>query len=64
MWSTPWARATSTVAVGRAVVDHEPLDRVEARDARAGGPQSVTGSDCLLVEAGNLDDEFHGRGIA
>ena len=45
-------------AVGRAVVDHEPLDLVEPLDA----PWQVAqgdGEGVLLVEAGDLDDQLH-----
>jgi hypothetical protein len=45
-------------AVGGAVVDHEPLDRLDpldlARKVGEGRRQSR-----LLVEAGDLDDELH-----
>ena len=45
-------------AVGRAVVDDEPLDLVEALDlARQVGERR--GERLLLVEAGDLDDELH-----
>ena len=45
-------------AVGRAVVDHEPLDLVDALDlAREVGERRRQGR--LLVEAGDLDDELH-----
>ena len=45
-------------AVGRAVVDDEPLDDVEARDlAREVGERRR--ERLLLVEAGDLDDELH-----
>jgi len=46
--------------VGRAVVDHQPLHRIEAiEDAREVCERL---RELLrLVEAGNLDDELHGR---
>ena len=60
MWSTPCSRATATVAVGRAVVDDEPLDGAEAVDlAREVGERRR--ERLLLVEAGDLDDELHAR---
>ena len=49
-------------AVGGAVVDHEPLDLVEALDrARKVGERD--GERLLLVEAGNLDDQLHACAI-
>ena len=45
-------------AVGRAVVDDEPLDDVEARDL-AGEIGERVGELALLVPAGDLDDELH-----
>ena len=45
-------------AVGGAVVDHEPLDHVEALD----GPRKVAqrdGERLLLVQAGDLNDQLH-----
>ncbi len=49
--------------VGRAVVDHEPLDRVEALDlARQVGERLR--QLLRLVEAGDLDDELHRPSIA
>ena len=48
-------------AVGRAVVDHEQLDRVEAVDrARQVGDRRR--QRLLLVQAGDLDDQLHRRG--
>ncbi len=44
-------------AVGRAVVDHQPLDAVEARH-RARQLRQRRGKLRRLVEAGNLDDEL------
>ena len=47
-------------AVGRAVVDHEPLDLVDALDlAREVRQRARQGG--LFVEAGDLDDELHAR---
>jgi hypothetical protein len=50
-------------AVGAAVVDDEDLDAVDAREAARqvgeGLPEVVP-----LVEAGDLDEELHGRGVA
>ena len=60
MWSTPLARATSIGAVGRAVVDDEPLDGVEAGEL-AGQVGERGGERLLLVQAGDLDDELHRR---
>ena len=48
-------------AVGRAVVDHEPLDGVEAGDL-AGQVGERQRAASLLVEAGDLDDQLHGSG--
>ena len=45
-------------AVGRAVVDHEPLDGVEARHL-AREVRQGDGERLLLVLAGDLDDELH-----
>ena len=59
MWSTPCSRADLDRAVGRAVVDHEPLDHVEAGDL-AGEVAQRDGERLLLVHAGDLDDELHG----
>ena len=48
--------------VGRAVVDHQPLDLVEAVElARQVGERLR--QLLRLVEAGDLDDELHGRAI-
>ena len=44
MWSTPCSRATSIGAVGRAVVDDQPLDDVEARRPRAAGRRASPGA--------------------
>jgi hypothetical protein len=47
-------------AIGRAVVDDEPFDLVEARDlARKVGQRG--GKRRFLVETGDLDDELHRR---
>jgi hypothetical protein len=48
-------------AVGRAVVDDEPLDRFEAGDL-TGEVCQRGGQRLLLVEAGDLDDELHEKG--
>ena len=60
MWSTPCSRATSIVAVRRAVVDDQPLDGVEAR-RRSGQVAEGQRELVLLVETRNLDDELHAR---
>ena len=57
-WSTPCARATSIVAVGRPVVDDQPLDGVEPGDL-AGQVAERHRELRFLVETGNLDDELH-----
>ena len=45
--------------VGRSVIDDQPFHRVEASDFT--GQVSQRDSQCLgLIEAGDLDDEFHG----
>ena len=49
--------------VGRAVVDHEPLDGVEALDL-ARQVRERRAELLRLVEAGDLDDELHGLSIA
>ena len=60
MWSTPLLAGDLDRAVGRAVVDDQPLDDVEARDlAREVGQRCRERR--LLVEAGDLDDELHAR---
>ena len=59
MWSTPCCARDLDRAVGRAVVDDQPLDRVEAGDlAREVGERQR--QLLLLVETGDLDDELHG----
>jgi hypothetical protein len=45
-------------AVGRAVVDHKPLDLGEPRNA-AGEIGERRREALFLVEAGNLDDQLH-----
>ena len=58
MWSTPLRARDVHRTVGGAVVDHEPLDRVDARHlARQFGESR--GQLVLLVPAGNLDDQLH-----
>src|SRR5262249_35622731 len=47
--------------VGRAVVDDQRLDRVEAGDVAREGRERLP-EIMLLVEARDLDDELHGRG--
>src|SRR5262249_18695104 len=47
--------------VGRAVVDDERLDRVEAGDVAREGRERLP-EIVLLVEARDLDDELHGCG--
>jgi hypothetical protein len=48
-------------SIGRAVVDHEQLDLIHALDAaRQVGDRARKRR--LLVEAGDLDDQLHGRG--
>ena len=49
-------------AVGRPVVDHQPVDPVEAFDL-AGQPAKRPRQILLLVETGDLDDQFHPRRI-
>ena len=62
-WSTPWRARDLDRAVGRAVVDHEPLDLVEALDlAREVGKRDR--ERLLLVQAGNLDDQLHRQGAS
>ena len=52
-------------AVGRAVVDHQQLDRVDSRRISRGMSAIVAGSVCSSFEAGDLDDQLHddGQGI-
>ena len=58
MCSTPVLARDLDGAVGRAVVDDQQLDRVEAVDlARQLGDRRRQGG--LLVEAGDLDDQLH-----
>ena len=49
-------------AVGRAVVDDQPLDDVEARQLARQVAQR-DGEGLLLVQAGDLDDELHGDAL-
>jgi len=48
--------------VGRAVIDHQPLDGVEADDL-ARQLCEHRGEGFLLVQAGDLDDELHRRAM-
>ena len=60
MWSTPLRARDLDRAIGRPVVDDQPLDDVEAGDlAREVGQRCRERR--LLVEAGDLDDELHAR---
>jgi hypothetical protein len=47
-------------AVGRAVVDRSSHSTESKPGTSRGRSRRVTGSVCLLVEAGDLDDELHG----
>ena len=58
MWSTPCDARNRDRIVGRAIVDHQPLDDVEALDF-ARQVRERLGELIRLVEAGDLDDELH-----
>ena len=59
MWSTPWARATSMVrsVEPSSMTSHSTSSKPATSRGRSA---SVTGSVCLLVQAGDLDDQLHG----
>ena len=65
-WSTPCSRADARRVILRAVIDHEDLDRVDARNL----PRQVAqrgGQRRCLVQARNLNDElwhYSERGFA
>ena len=58
MWCDAVGAGDLDRAVGRAVVDDQHFDHVEARDL-TGEVCQRRGQRLLLVEAGDLDDELH-----
>ena len=61
MWSTPLATRHLDGAIGRAVVDDEPLDGVETGDL-TGQVGQRRRERLLLVETWDLDDQLHADG--